>query len=291
MKEYKFYDKLLIICGVFFVMFVVTALLSVAVGRLFPPNSRTQLLAVSSVQSVGIFIIPSLIGAKLAFGNTVKFLRLDVAPPWISLLGVVLAYCILLPFFNQLIYWNENIVFPAALEELGNKLRIFEDNARRATDIILDTNSVGGLLSGVLIVGILTGFSEELFFRGTLQQMGASRGAVHTSIWVTALVFSAFHMQAFGFFPRFLLGAWFGYLLYWTGSIYVPAFAHALNNSVVVVCTWIFPNEEAFDTGMIGVAETGFPMAAFVSAVAFMIFIYYFKDLFFSKATLKYDIQ
>jgi len=41
-----------------------------------------------------------------------------------------------------------------------------------------------------------------------------------------------------GFVPRMLLGAYFGYLLVWTGSVWVPVAAHILNNMMFVVTAW-----------------------------------------------------
>ena len=52
---------------------------------------------------------------------------------------------------------------------------------------------------------------------------------------MTALVFSAVHMQPFGLVPRLLLGAYLGYLLVWSGSVWVPVTVHTLNNSLYVV--------------------------------------------------------
>jgi len=57
----------------------------------------------------------------------------------------------------------------------------------------------------------------------------------HIIIWSAAILFSAFHMQFFGFLPRMLLGAYFGYLLYWTRNIWIPVFAHFVNNAFAVI--------------------------------------------------------
>ena len=61
----------------------------------------------------------------------------------------------------------------------------------------------------------------------------------HIAIWITAIIFSAVHFQFYGFIPRVLLGAFFGYLALWSGSLWLPIFAHALNNSLVVISTWL----------------------------------------------------
>src|SRR5690606_27732574 len=57
----------------------------------------------------------------------------------------------------------------------------------------------------------------------------------HTAIWVTAIIFSAIHLQFYGFLPRMLLGALFGYLLFWGKSIWLPVLAHFLNNAFATI--------------------------------------------------------
>lgn len=57
----------------------------------------------------------------------------------------------------------------------------------------------------------------------------------HGAIWLAAVIFSAVHMQFFGFVPRLILGAYFGYLLLWSRSLWLPVAAHALNNALAVV--------------------------------------------------------
>jgi membrane protease YdiL (CAAX protease family) len=43
------------------------------------------------------------------------------------------------------------------------------------------------------------------------------------------------HMQFYGFLPRMALGAMFGYLLVWTGTMWVPILAHFVNNLMGVL--------------------------------------------------------
>lgn len=59
-------------------------------------------------------------------------------------------------------------------------------------------------------------------------------------IWVTAIVFSAIHMQFEGFFPRMILGAMIGYLFYWTNNLWVPIVAHFVNNGLQVVVAYFY---------------------------------------------------
>ena len=88
----------------------------------------------------------------------------------------------------------------------------------------------------------------------------------HGAVWLAALVFSIMHFQPFGFIPRLLLGAFFGYLYMWSGSIWLSATAHAFNNSLVVIFTWLA--HRGADISFYehcGTAENGTLWMAFVS--------------------------
>ncbi|MDE6491112.1 MAG: CPBP family intramembrane metalloprotease, partial [Muribaculaceae bacterium] len=115
-----------------------------------------------------------------------------------------------------------------------------EERARALTATLMGGGSVMDLIMGLLVVGVLAGVSEELFFRGALQRLLMTRPMnPHVAIWITAVIFSVFHFQFFGFFPRMLLGAFLGYAAWWSGSLWVPVVVHALNNMLVVLASWL----------------------------------------------------
>lgn len=64
----------------------------------------------------------------------------------------------------------------------------------------------------------------------------------HWGIWISAILFSALHMQFYGFVPRVLLGALFGYLLVWSGSMWLPVIAHFCNNAIAVIILYFINN-------------------------------------------------
>lgn len=282
-----FIADLLVLVGVFIIGTIISVNLSVLIFELadIESTSRNGMLIASSIQALFSFILPAFIAARFVRSAPLSFLKLATNPGWVPFVGVAFGYIIALPALNQLIYWNSSITFPDSLAEWGAALTDMEENAAQASSLMLSVSSFGGLIVNLAIIALLTALAEEAFFRGAVQNIIVLKSRPRLAIWITAIVFSTMHFQFFGFLPRLLLGAWFGYLLYWTRSLYVPVFAHFLNNGVVVVCSWLSASGVSYDFDRLGVEESGFPLAACVSLTAFIIFIVYFRNFFFGNSS------
>ena len=160
---------------------------------------------------------------------------------------------------NLLVMWNQSMHLPEALSGLEEWMRQQEDMAEETTRILLDAKSIGALLLLIFIVGFLTGVGEEFTFRGIIQNLIAGkRRNAHAAVWITAIIFSAVHLQFYGFIPRLAIGAYLGYLLVWSRSIWLPVFAHFVNNSLAVISSYIVANgycSDKIDT--IGTSQDG----------------------------------
>lgn len=209
-------------------------------------NSMTsdpmQIRIVQTLQSFCIFILPPFVLCKLYGESSGRFLSLRL-PDWKSALIGMLSIVALMPLLNAVVAWNAGLHLPDALQGVESWMRASEDSAKIITDRLLSGTSVIDLILNLIIVAVMAGVGEELFFRGLLMRIitdvlktkpGSTLKpwAMHVSIWTIAILFSAIHVQFFGFFPRLLIGAWLGYLLWWTGSIWVPVLAHFLNNAL-----------------------------------------------------------
>jgi hypothetical protein len=156
----------------------------------------------------------------------------------------IIAVLSIAPVINVLVQWNEGLTLPHMFRGIENWMRNTEENAARLTENFLNAGNPADLALNLLMIGILPALGEELLFRpafiGVLKKMFRS---IHWPVMISAIVFSAFHLQFFGFFPRLVLGILMGYLYVWSGSLWVPALAHFVNNSVVVVVSWLFQNQ------------------------------------------------
>ena len=129
------------------------------------------------------------------------------------------------------IEWNKSISFPSFMSSFESWALLKEKQLESLTIYLVSFENNFEYLIGIIAIAIIPGFCEEYFFRGILQKnLNLLLKNAHIAILLSSLLFSAFHLQFYGFFPRFFLGVFFGYLFYWSGSLMYPVIAHALNN-------------------------------------------------------------
>ena len=237
---------------------------------LFVPDGN--LFAMLTMQDILAFILPAVVTMAIIYRRPFHVMGLDRAPSWLAIAIVIVLYVISLPAMNWLVEMNKAMSLPSWMAGIEQAMRTAEDNAAEVTQEMLNINSVGQLILCVLVVGVMAGLSEEMLFRGAmLRTMQDSRLGNHAVVWITAFLFSALHMQFYGFVPRMLLGVWLGYLFVWTGSLWVPIIAHTLNNSTVVLMSYL-SNKGVIPEGFgdnLGLPAAGsFPWLATCSLIA-----------------------
>jgi len=206
--------------------------------------SSDEMNALKMIQffsAMGLFILPTFIHAKLLHNQ--PFVELGLKTTNIKNFIVVLLIMVsVAPFLSYTITINEALVLPEFMSGIEAWMKQSEEQAMQLTTTFLTMNSVVEFIFVFIIVALLPAFGEELLFRGVLQKLLVRWiGKPHLAIWLTAIIFSALHMQFFGFLPRMLLGVLFGYLFFWSKSLWLPIFAHLLNNGSVVVVGYLYP--------------------------------------------------
>lgn len=259
--------RILLMFCVFVLMMVLSGFAAQLASYIAPPDTRPNLLWTSVFQNLIGFAGTAFVTAIFLSTKPMEMLGLTRIGKLRSIAGILLIFAVGIPFLNQTIWWNSQMHFPDSLQDLEETLRSWENMASSKTEVILTGTSVLSLIINILVVGVLTGLCEELAFRGAMQRVIASGGmGGHAAVWITAIIFSILHFQFFGFLPRVLLGAFFGYLFYWTGSIWISATAHAINNSIYVITVWLVSNGYSMPgIDGFGVTQHGFPAFACVS--------------------------
>ncbi|MBN1925043.1 MAG: CPBP family intramembrane metalloprotease, partial [Prolixibacteraceae bacterium] len=195
------------------------------------------------IQSVGLFIVPSIILAGMYKDNPGQFLQLEKKP---FPLSVLLAVCIVIavsPFINITGLLNSKMSLPEWMSGIETWMRNSEENAEQLTKLFLNTKTTGGLLFNIFMIGMIPAIGEELLFRGIFQRIFVQwTRNKHLGVWIAAILFSALHFQFYGFIPRALLGVMFGYMLILSGNLWLPVIAHFINNTVAVIAYYLYNN-------------------------------------------------
>lgn len=138
------------------------------------------------------------------------------------------------------IEWNAHVKLPEFLKSFESWAKEKEEFATQITTFLTRFDSTGEFILAFVVIAILPGIGEELVFRGLLQpELQRATKNIHVAIWISAIMFSAIHVQFFGFVPRVLLGALFGYLYYWSGDLRIAMFAHFVNNGFSVLMMYL----------------------------------------------------
>ncbi len=251
--------------------FIVGLFVASAVPQVGLFGRRADLWISTELQDVLVFVLPALLVACMGGKSVAQSLRLDVGLSWRQVAFVTVVYVVSLPALNWGYDLNRSMSLPDSMSSLEHFMRLSEEAAQQMTDELLSSTSFAAMLCSLFVVALSAAFAEEMFFRGAILGLCVDCGMRrHLAIWTVAFVFSFIHFQFFGFLPRLLLGAWLGYLMVWSRSLWLPILAHTLNNGCVVVTTYL-SNVHLIDAGLIdsvGIPQAGqFPVVALVSAV------------------------
>lgn len=198
------------------------------------------------VQSVFAIALPAYLIVAWTNHKPVYYLKIinDGKLPS-KMIFALLVFMVSYFFASFLAQLNKGMILPEIMKNIEEMMRSMEDAALETTDMLLSGKSLGSLIMNLVVVAGFAAISEELFFRGALQQFIYEKlKNDHVSIWLTALVFSLVHFQFYGFLPRLFLGAILGYLFNYTQNLWAPILFHFLNNATVIILNFFWSDRE-----------------------------------------------
>jgi membrane protease YdiL (CAAX protease family) len=201
-----------------------------------------KILQISS--TAGLFILGPLVYAKIDNYRVRKYFGFNTQiNPFLILLTILIVVFSspLIEYINEL---NQKMALPHFLQNVEAWMKAKELEADQLIQKILIMKSYKDFAINLLMIAILPAIGEELMFRGTLQHIFTTLFKnAHIAIWITAILFSAIHLQFFGFFPRMFLGAMFGYMFVWSKNIWLPILAHFCVNGKQVILAFKLQQE------------------------------------------------
>jgi len=274
---------LAIICFFVLILSPITAFFTVA-----NPLSVSSMKLSQLILSTGVFILPPLLLAYLCSKNPIVYLQFNAKTNVLDVGFVILFMLIIVPFVNLLGDINQHLVLPKVFAGVENWMKLSEAEADKLVGKMLQVHGAYALFFNIFLIALLPAIGEELFFRGALLRIFEPWKGMKTAIWITAFIFSAIHLQFYGFVPRLLMGAFFGYLLFWSGNLWLPITAHFINNVIAVIFFYLkFNGYNLPDIDSIGFGNTLW--IGIVSGAIGIFGIYKLKERFQLKAEKKTD--
>jgi membrane protease YdiL (CAAX protease family) len=204
------------------------------------PNTLIFLKIAQAISVIVIFIVPAMLIATFWTNQKIHYLGITKRPQFSTLLLAGIGIILAMPLINWLAELNQHMHLPEAFSGIEEWMKRSEDKAAELTEAFTKGTSVGTLLLNLFVIAFMAALSEEIFFRGIFQKISIECFKnKHLGVWFGAIIFSAFHLQFFGFFPRMLMGAYLGYLFLWSGSLWPGIIAHFANNGMAVFLVWL----------------------------------------------------
>mgnify|MGYP003344236211 CR=1 FL=1 len=269
LAEREPYRKFLILVGIALILAVLSSTIGAFIAQLITGvsifgnplalsdiNNSDVVLALKITQlfsAIGTFLLPPIIAAYLFSLDIKEYLGANKLISIQQLLIAVFLIVFIQPFVNWMSLINAGVQLPDWLQNLMNAPG---NSAQKIGEALMKGSSLGSLIFSAFVIAIVPAVSEELIFRGVIQKLFVDLAKnKHVGIILTAILFSALHMDVAGFIPRFALGAMLGYLYLWSGSIYLSMAAHFANNLLAFLME-VGKNNHAlsFDPDKLGIA-------------------------------------
>lgn len=204
------------------------------------PNVISALKYMQGWSHFGIFLASSVIYGLLSGVGLMNFYNGKKLPHIKYFIFAVVLLVISNPLIGLLMEWNAAMHLPHWLSGLEAKMREMEDAAKVATEALIQADSVSQFMANLVVMAVLPALGEEFLFRGFLMRyFSLFIKNIHINILIVGILFSAMHLQFYGFLPRLFLGIILGYFYYWTKSIWVPVLVHFVNNGAMVLIYYL----------------------------------------------------
>lgn len=208
------------------------------------PESISAMKLIQAGTHLGLFLIPALVFSFLSGISVGKYLNIANFPSGKQVIMSLVIIIVALPIIGLLNEINMQMTLPSALAGIENWMKEMEENAKQVTEAIVLTDNFNSYLANLFVIAVLPAIGEEFVFRGVLMRIFSSFiKNIHLNIFIISFLFSAMHVQFYGFLPRFALGMLLGYLFYWSGSLWLPILVHFINNGLTVTIYFLFQSK------------------------------------------------
>jgi membrane protease YdiL (CAAX protease family) len=221
-------------------------------------------------------LVPTVILARARWDDLIDAFRFKL-PSILQVVVALVAVFSLQQVLQGYLFVQDSIPLPGPVQQVVDQ---FKELYREMTQKLAGARSPGEFLFVVLVIAITPSIAEELLFRGLVQRSFEEVSSERLAAISTGIIFALFHLNPFTWIPLAILGAYFGFLTYRTGSIILAIIAHFFNNFMASLGIYLNTGEE-----MLPIAPAAEPTTALILAntgafgVVFILATYYFLHI------------
>ncbi len=268
--------------GTFVLYQIVGGIITLVIFGFDINNASSNALRLMTMAGQILFILlPALLFAKWFYEDVSFIIRYKIPKPKEIILFSV-GMIIIIPLLqNYMFIQNYFITELANKYPLVNSLKetfdSINDMVDKAYEGLLSSGSVIEGFFVIIVVAVVPAICEEVLFRGFIQKSFELKMTKFKAALITASFFGIYHFSPYGLVPLVLLGFYFGFAAYLSGSIFVPIFLHFINNLFAVITYFIFGSNSAVDKALeesIGINQSLISIVILILLITFyLIFI------------------
>jgi hypothetical protein len=237
------------LAGAFFLYQIVGSIITVLILGMDLESVPVNSLRLMTMAGQILFILlPALLFAKWIYSDVGKIIRIrkpDFRELGLFTIGIVVLTPLLQSFLYIQNYYLEifakNSSFIYSLKSFFDSLN---EMVEKTYSNLLSASNVLELILVVVVVAVVPALSEETMFRGFIQRSFELKYKKYFGAIITAVFFSLYHFNPYGFIPLFILGTFFGFASYKSKTLVIPMFLHFLNNFSAVSLYHIIGDDE-----------------------------------------------
>jgi hypothetical protein len=237
------------LAGGFFLYQIVGSVLTILIFGINLESVPVDSLRLLTMAGQILFILlPALLFAKWIYSDVGKIIRIRL--PDLKELGLfTVGIVVLSPLLQSYLYiqnyyleiWAKNSSFINSVKSFFDSLN---EMVEKTYGNLLSASNIFELVLVVIVVAVVPALSEETMFRGFIQRSFELKYKKYLAAIITALFFSLYHFNPYGFIPLFVLGAFFGFAAYKSKTLIIPMILHFFNNFSAVILYHIIGDDE-----------------------------------------------
>lgn len=257
---------------------------------LFKPENVMYLQLSQVAGTLFLMFLPTVAYSLICNGKNVLWIGFSKhLNPLQVVLGFLIIYCANVVANPAADFSRQIVSHFAGINRMAQNL---ENNYNDQIVAMSNLRSGGQLITALLIMAFLPAMFEEMFFRGTVQNLFIRWWKrPWWAIVVTALLFSLIHGSIYLFLSRAILGFALGMMYYQSKNLWVNIIAHFLNNAVAVVQLFLITRhgEKPGLSNMDGRFPLWVELLSF--AVFYLLFVLFKKISANNRTKIEIDVQ